>query len=1111
MMIKQLAQKSICLLFFLTGLYVHTWAQGEDAAFRNITSAEGLPTTSVTDVTQDSFGLIWIGTWDGVYRFDGKSYEKMLYSGRYVVADQKGGVWVSRQTGRLAYYDSYKNSWKEYNDLDRRRYLDVVIDGKGKVFAQSSKGLMQFNEELDRFELEEGQNNFDVFALRVSDEGRIHFICYDDDQNKALLGFRGINGKYSYEDFPRDQNDLKKEFFNVAWPLLNIPYSGKGTMIVNRNGYASRENDTAAWVFHKADDPNALKGLASEGNLIKDGILWMNQDDQLVKLHLASGKTTIYSNDATNFNSILSGEVGQGGDIFLDRQGVLWIPRFTYGISRLNLYESDFGLLKDESGFPVRDVLSAVELEDGSFWIGERTASRNGLIHYAADGKTILERIGGKWSGSADGKSQSKYLSHPFVWSLLKSSDGSLWAGTGSPDPKTGGLNRIRPGEDMITIFRKDPADSLSLPDNWIFGLFEDSEGRIWVNSRTQLSFVDPETEKITRFEPDENSGNIRVLLNHSNGDLLMAGSKEENPSLFLVSSKDLKINKLKIVSTKKINRYNANPHQDVLGRIWFANNGGFGYTNTHYENFIQWFNFKDINFPASVIEVINSDAEGNLWLGTDNGIVKFNPETKISIRFGFERGLQGNLFDGRLSYKGPSGRIYFTGIGGINVFDPAEMVMNPFPPEMVFTDIRFDGTSLPVLLDSVSRVPVITMQEISVGPEVGTLRLEFAAIHFGGANSNTYEFQLEGFDKDWQKGGNSGIATYTNLPAGDYIFRIRGSNLDGVWSDGSKSLRIKVLPPWYQTWWAYGIYLLLFIIGAWQLHLYLKKRTIRKERELVRERELEQAKEIEKAYTELKNTQEQLIHSEKMASLGELTAGIAHEIQNPLNFVNNFAEVSQELVDEMNEELDKGELEEAKAIGIDLKQNLDKINHHGKRADAIVKGMLQHSRSSAGQMEPTDINALADEYLRLAYHGLRAKDKSFNATLKTDFDSNIGKINIVSQDIGRVILNLITNAFYVVDEKKKSGLENYQPLVAVSTKKDGKNIEIKVTDNGNGIPNRVLDKIFQPFFTTKPTGQGTGLGLSLSYDIVKSHKGDLKVETEKGKGTTFTIKLPVE
>ena len=297
--------------------------------------------------------------------------------------------------------------------------------------------------------------------------------------------------------------------------------------------------------------------------------------------------------------------------------------------------------------------------------------------------------------------------------------------------------------------------------------------------------------------------------------------------------------------------------------------------------------------------------------------------------------------------------------------------------------------------------------------------------------------------------------------------------------------------------------------------------------------RQKQKAKErIEKAYDELRSTQAQLIQREKMASLGELTAGIAHEIQNPLNFVNNFSEVSNELIDEMKNELSKGNHEDVKAIVEDVKQNLEKINHHGKRAGAIVKGMLEHSRNNPGNKEPTDINALADEYLGLAYHGMRAKDKTFNITTKTNFDPEMGKVNVVAQDIGRVILNLINNAFYAVDEKKRQMPPSrkavnevssfvYEPVVTVTTKRlgsplgdrgkpDSYRFEISVKDNGNGIPEKVRDKIFQPFFTTKPTGQGTGLGLSLAYDIItKGHGGKISVDTKEGDGTEFIIELP--
>ena len=302
-----------------------------------------------------------------------------------------------------------------------------------------------------------------------------------------------------------------------------------------------------------------------------------------------------------------------------------------------------------------------------------------------------------------------------------------------------------------------------------------------------------------------------------------------------------------------------------------------------------------------------------------------------------------------------------------------------------------------------------------------------------------------------------------------------------------------------------------------------LDKERLAKEKEMERSQLIEQQKlelektveertfELKNSLQELKATQSQLIQSEKMASLGELTAGIAHEIQNPLNFVNNFSEVNQEMIDELQTELKAGNTQEAITISNDIKENEQKINHHGRRADAIVKGMLQHSRQTSGMKEPTDINALCDEYLRLSYHGLRAKDKSFNADFQTDFDASIGKIDIVPQDIGRVLLNLFNNAFYATNSKQKTVDENYKPLVLIQTKRINDKVEIRVSDNGNGIPQTIIDKIFQPFFTTKPTGQGTGLGLSLSYDIItKEHNGTIKVESKEGEGSTFTITLPI-
>lgn len=499
---------------------------------------------------------------------------------------------------------------------------------------------------------------------------------------------------------------------------------------------------------------------------------------------------------------------------------------------------------------------------------------------------------------------------------------------------------------------------------------------------------------------------------------------------------------------------------------------------------------------------------------------MRLNPQRNETSIFGENFGVVNNTLSWGSVYKGLNGDIYFGNSTGYYEINPVELSKGLHPPEIVINS--FDIADQPVkpnrngpLKESLSHV-----KEIKLRYNQNVFSFNFAVIDYANPEENRIIYYLENYDKTWLQSNSEGKAYYFNIPPGKYIFHVKASNSVGVWTE--RKIDIIILQPWYRTWLAYSIYALLLLAAIFAFDRMMRRRIVLAERKKNQERELAQAKEIEKAYTELKATQAQLIQSEKMASLGELTAGIAHEIQNPLNFVNNFSELNTELIEEMKAEIKAGNKDEATALANDISENEKKINFHGKRADGIVKGMLLHSRSSSGVKEPTDINVLADEYLRLSYHGLRAKDKSFNATMKTDFDENIGKINVVPQDLGRVILNLLTNAFYAVNEKKRQsppppvgGIENpqnqYEPTVTISTKKIGERIEIKVSDNGNGIPPSALGKIFQPFFTTKPTGEGTGLGLSMSYDIVTiGHNGDLQVETKEGVGTVFTILIPV-
>ena len=1107
------------------------FAQPVDVAFRNLGPADGLPVTSVTSVSQDVSGIIWIGSWDGVYAFDGKRFSIKAENGRYVEADSKGGVWIASGNGNLLHYNILNNSTKTYLIDKNRRYVNYFIDKEDNVWAGGPEGLTKLNTKTDKFETEPGQIKGTLGApgtIKENKNGDLLFYVRDSE-NTYSLALRNKNGKYSYIPYPPDKNnpDSNADFLS-ANSVYSAPYDSSGILILNNYGWAVKETESTDWQFHKYTDQVILDpfdaALSDNNNNV-----WISFEQKLSRLNLETGKLTSYYHDEKNLNSILAKPGFHDIQLFIDRQGILWIPCFSAGISRLNLYESDFGLVKKPDGEQIVDVLSALEQKDGSYWIGSRK-NDSSLVHFSYDGK-IIEQFNGDFNrNSPPGRSEGTDLSDPVIWSLAQSADGSVWVGTGTPSPQSGGLNRIEPGNGKIVRFKHDPDDPTSLADNWVGRMLVDGSDRVWLSTLAEsgINWIDPNTEQIHWFTiPDAlnnlHSDSTSYFLPEivtSEGDLILIRFANNQPNHFLIHHEDLSVEPFGPTNFP-FERLIYN-HEDDEGRIWFRTPDGIGYLDSTLTEIAFHYDLKKHNFNAG-IDAINSDKAGNIWLATDNGIIKFNPSTEESIHFGFNRGLQENAFKSYLNQKGKSGFIYFGGNGGINRFDPSTIITNPFPPEMVFTGLKLDGTAIQPGTDSAIKQPVNFAKQIIVGPEISAISIDFSAIHFAGYEDNRYQYMLKGFDKNWRDGGTSGNATYTNLTNGKYTLYIKGSNWDGVWSDGSKSIDIIILPPWYKTLLAYVVYIILFILAIFFFDKYRKKRLLEKERALARERELAQAKEIQKAYKNLevaheslKSTQAQLIQSEKMASLGELTAGIAHEIQNPLNFVNNFSDLNRELIDELKEELAVGNAQLANEIANDLKDNEQKINHHGKRAEAIVKGMLLHSRGSSGQKELTDINALCDEYLRLSYHGFRAKDKSFNADFKLEVDENLPKIEVVPQDIGRVLLNLINNAFYACaersrstgNEKVKQDVNDYKPSVVVITKLLGNKVEIKVQDNGNGVPNSVKEKIFQPFFTTKPTGQGTGLGLSLSYDIIKAHEGTIEVDSSEGKGTEFIIKL---
>ncbi len=465
----------------------------------------------------------------------------------------------------------------------------------------------------------------------------------------------------------------------------------------------------------------------------------------------------------------------------------------------------------------------------------------------------------------------------------------------------------------------------------------------------------------------------------------------------------------------------------------------------------------------------------------------------------------------------------------GVVAFYPGKLTKNTYPPQVQLETLEHNDPQS--TNDKVATEGLYGKQLVELSHNQNRISFNYVALHFENPAQNQYAYQLVGYDKNWVRAGHQRSVTYTNLAPATYTFRVKASNSDGIWNEKGASVMIVIHPPWWETWWSWGLWVVLFISAVYAFVAYRSRKLLRDKRVLeetvqVRTHEVMEQKEeiiqqkeeiesqrdsLEKTLDDLKATQTQLVQREKMASLGELTAGIAHEIQNPLNFVNNFSEVNKEMLLELEAEIKNGNTEDALALATDIIQNEEKINHHGKRADNIVKGMLQHSRAGSGKKEPANINALADEYLRLAYHGLRASDKSFNAEMITHFDPKLPAINVIPQDIGRVLLNLFNNAFYAVHQKQKMAGADYKPEVSVSTTTGNGQAIIRVKDNGIGIPDAIKEKIMQPFFTTKPTGEGTGLGLSLTYDmVVKGHGGSITVDTKEGEYTIFTITLPL-
>ncbi len=1062
--------------------------------FTYYTEKEGLAGNSVFCIKQASDGRLWLGTFGkGLSIFDGLNFENIseinglpsnnIYS---IIEDKKGNVWVGTEGGGLLKFDkAHGNKVLHYNsksgffsDIITAVYEDVT----GQIWVGSDgKGVVKMDDQKSFTPLDASSLSASTITDFTGDgKGNIWISTYGDGLIKIEQKF--LSNYTKNDGFPSDLlTYVKKDATGNIW----IATDGNG--IIKMSSLDSGYEDLLLLTsFDGLSDDNVYSILQD-----KSGTMWFGTN---------RGGLNKYKGDKFSHIQISENKKFSYGSVFSiseDKQKNIWISTTSDGIIKFRRNAGDTGWdkvlnLKTTHGLSGEKVYCSISDKKNRVWFG------------TDNGVTVIEDNTVKVFKNDNGFCGNKVLS------IKEDSKGNIWFGM------TDGNGIARFDGKNISCFE----GTNSIFKTAVFTIEEDKDGRIWFGTEGE-GIVIWDKNQFYKYE-GVFAKNAVFTIKKDSDDRMWIGT--EGNGVFIFDGKQFfNINE----DNGLCNNFVFSILEDKSKAMWIGTRFGLSILD-------------DIN-RKPLLESIQADQfqkgqflffrnytyeDGFLGVGCNRGAIFQSSDSSVWIGTS-DRLTLSHLAKANEQKENIPLQVFITNLDLFNEkinwidFFKKNITHQKLNNGVDIEKTKFSG------LSSWQNVP----ENLSLKYDNNYLTFHFRAVSQEQPWKIRYQYKLEGLKEDWSAWSNIGTAHYGHLPSGHYILHVRAMDTRGQLSQ-TITYPFEIRNPWWTTWWMKLLYVVALAFLVSYLYKTQKNKAIKNERLVAQAKELAQAKEIEKAYTELKSAQAQLIQSEKMASLGELTAGIAHEIQNPLNFVNNFSDLSLELVKDLKNEISKPDLDTdyVNELFDDLSINQDKISLHGKRASNIIKGMLEHSRKSTGEKVPTDINALCDEYLRLSYHGLRAKDKDFNAAFETQFDLQIPKIPIVAQDIGRVILNLINNAFYAVNERRKKDEAGYKPTVIVLTSRVSNFVEIKVKDNGLGIPDHIKEKIFQPFFTTKPTGQGTGLGLSLSYDIVKAHGGELTVETlhadlsdrydvkavavsQTGKteqGTEFIIKMPI-
>jgi ligand-binding sensor domain-containing protein/signal transduction histidine kinase len=1064
---------------------------------------QGMSSSYVWAILQDKSGNLWFGTWmGGVSKYDGESFvhftEAAGLSDNIVISileDKSGNLWFGTAGGGLSKYDGESFfHFTEATGLSHNRVISILEDKSGNLwFGTDGGGVSRYDgESFVHFTEAAGLSNNTVWSILEDKSGNLWFGTWGGGVSK----FDGESFVHFTEAAGLSNNIVRSILEDKSG---NLWFGTFGGGVSKYDGESFVHFTEAAGL----SDNRVWSSLED-----KSGNLWFGTFGGGVSKY--DGESFVHFTEAAG----LSGNIVRS--ILEDKSGNLWFGTFGGGVSK---YDGEsFVHFTEAAGLSHNTVWSILEDKSGNIWFG--TLDR-GVSKY--DGESFVHFT------------EAAGLSNNRVRSILEDKSGNLWFGT-----QGGGVSKYD-GESFVHF-----TEAAGLSNNDVRSILEDKSGNLWFGTfGGGVSKYDGESFVHFTEAAGLSNNDVRSILEDKSGNLWFGTfgggvSKYDGESfVHFTEAEGLSSNHVMSI------------FEDKSGNLWFGTDGG-GVSKYDGESFVHFTEAAGLsnNYVRSILE----DNNGNLYIGTTKGLTQISPIPASSEGgevfpiqvFGTQDGLKGLDFFRNSAFIDSKNRAWWGSGKGLTMLDLNKFNLSTQIPQPLlkqldineqFLDYRNISDSLG---NEISFKSVQNNENYPLNLELpyhkNHLTFHFAAIDWKAPHKIRYSHRMLGLNDNWSNPTREAKADYRNLPYGTYTFQVRAIGESEVWSEPF-DYTFTINPPWWHTWWAYTLYGLIFLAALRSFSLW-REQKMRKEKEQLQQKVEERtgelkkkSEELEHSLEDLKSTQSQLIQQEKLASLGQLTAGIAHEIKNPLNFVNNFSEVSIEMIDEIREELALFGTEiPASPLGSatpsnansnslhqtipeildDIEANLRKIHEHGTRADGIVKSMLLHSRGGSGKMEPTDLNALVREYVNLAFHGMRAGKDPINVDIQMELDDSVGEIPLIAEDFSRVILNLCNNAFDAMrqkgEEKRDKGQE-FAAKLSVRTMRDGDKVTIEIEDNGPGIPDAIKDKILQPFFTTKKGTDGTGLGLSITNDIIKAHGGELQIDSEPA-STVFCIRL---